>query len=84
MMIVRTAKKPMRPSPRRWLIEHRRIEMNNMFLNVQISSSMMTTMMAEDVGAAELRNPLNSGMKAKGILSRFFSRRKRSEGKGRS
>ena len=38
---------------------------NNVFMNI-------ATLMAEDTGAAELRNPMNSGMKATGWLSRIF------------
>ena len=44
--------------------------MNNTFMNI-------STLLAEDAGAPELRNPLNSGMRAKGLLSRFFSRKNR-------
>ena len=32
--------------------------------------------MAEDTGAPELRNPLVSGMRAKGLFSRLFGKRK--------
>ena len=45
--------------------------MNNnpeMFMNI-------ATLMAEDTGAPELRNPLNSGMQAKGWLSRLFGKK---------
>lgn len=36
----------------------------------------MAARMAEDVGAPELRNPLACGMRAKGIFSRLFGKRK--------
>ena len=41
---------------------------NHMFMNI-------AAMMAEDTGAPELRNPLNSGMKATTWLHRLFSRK---------
>jgi hypothetical protein len=41
---------------------------DNLFTNI-------ASMMAEDSGAPELRNPLNSGMRAKGFFSRLFSRK---------
>ena len=41
-----------------------------MFMNI-------AAQMAEDAGAPELRNPLNSGMQGKGWLSRLFSRKNR-------
>ena len=37
----------------------------------------IAVMLAEDTGAPELRNPLNSGMQAKGWLSRLFGRKTR-------
>ncbi len=37
----------------------------------------IAAMMAEDAGAPELRNPLNSGMRAKSLLSRLFGRKHR-------
>ena len=37
----------------------------------------IAAMMAEDTGAPELRNPLNSGMRAKGLLDRLFGRKNR-------
>ena len=43
---------------------------NNVFMNI-------ATLMAEDTGASELRNPMNSGMMATGWLSRLFSRKNR-------
>ena len=43
---------------------------NNVFMNI-------ATLMAEDTGASELRNPMNSGMTATGWLSRLFSRKNR-------
>ena len=47
-----------------WMNNHNTQEMN------------MAARMAEDAGAPELRNPLASGMRAKGILSRLFGKRK--------
>ena len=48
--------------------------MNNdkTFMNIAI-------MLAEDTGAPELRNPLNSGMKAKSWLNRLFGRKNREQ-----
>ena len=46
--------------------------MNN---NDQIMN--IAALLAEDTGAFELRNPLNSGMQAKGLLKRFFGRKNR-------
>ena len=43
---------------------------NDRFMNI-------ATLLAEDTGAPELRNPLNSGMRAKGLLSRLFGRKNR-------
>ena len=47
---------------------------SNMFMNI-------STMLAEDAGAPELRNPLAGGMQAKGqakgLLNRLFGRRNR-------
>ena len=37
----------------------------------------IASLLAEDAGAPELRNPLNSGMRARGLLSRLFSRKSR-------
>ena len=47
-------------------------------MNMMMTSMNMATMMAEDAGAAELRNPLNSGMqsKTKGIIHRIFGKKK--------
>ena len=45
---------------------------NHSFMNI-------ATMLAEDTGAPELRNPLNSGMKAESWLRRLFSHRNRTE-----
>ena len=39
----------------------------------------IAAMMAEDSGAPELRNPLNSGMKARSLLSRLFGRKNKAE-----
>ena len=49
-------------------------------MNMMMTSMNMATMMAEDAGAAELRNPLNSGMRSgsKGIIHRLFGRKKES------
>ena len=44
--------------------------MNNAFMNI-------STVLAEDAGAPELRNPLAGGMRAKGLLSRLFGRKDR-------
>ena len=44
--------------------------MNNAFMNI-------STMLAEDAGAPELRNPLAGGMRAKGLLGRLFGRKNR-------
>lgn len=47
-------------------------------MNMMMNSMNMATMMAEDAGATELRNPLNSGMRSqsKGIIHRIFGKRK--------
>ena len=37
----------------------------------------IAVVLAEDAGAPELRNPLNSGMRAKSLLSRLFGRKNR-------
>ena len=42
--------------------------------NVQVMN--MAVRMAEDAGVPELRNPLAGGMRAKGIFSRLFGKRK--------
>ena len=39
----------------------------------------IASQIAEDAGAPELRNPLNSGMRAKNLLSRLFSRKNKAE-----
>ena len=41
----------------------------------------IAAMLAEDAGAPELRNPLNSGMQSKGLLDKLLSRIARSFGK---
>ena len=46
--------------------------MNNTFMNI-------STMLAEDAGAPELRNPLAGGMRAKGLLGRLFGRKNRAD-----
>ena len=43
---------------------------SNAFMNI-------STLLAEDAGAPELRNPLNSGMRARGLLNRLLSRKNR-------
>ena len=45
--------------------------MINMMNNEQYMN--IAAQLAEDTGAPELRNPLNSGMQAKGWLSRLIS-----------
>ena len=53
--------------------EETEMMMNNnheMFMNI-------ATLMAEDAGAPELRNPLAGSMQAKGWLSRLFGRKNR-------
>lgn len=42
---------------------------DNLFTNI-------ASLMAEDTGAPELRNPLNSGMRAKGFFTRLFGRKR--------
>lgn len=49
--------------------------MINMMNNEQFMN--IAAQLAEDTGAPELRNPLNSGMQAKGWLSRLFGRKTR-------
>ena len=44
---------------------------------INLMNNHMANMLAEDAGAPELRNPLNSGMRAKSLLSRLRSLRKR-------
>ena len=46
--------------------------MNNAFMNI-------STVLAEDAGAPELRNPLAGGMRAKGLLGRLFGRKNRAD-----
>ena len=50
--------------------------MNWMYNNNNVQVMNAAAWMAEDVGAPELRNPLTSGMRAKGIFSRLFRKRK--------
>ena len=50
--------------------------MNWMILNNNVQVMNISAQMAEDAGAPELRNPLTSGMRAKGSLSRLFRKRK--------
>ena len=47
--------------------------MNLMYNNDRMMN--IAARMAEDVGAPELRNPLNSGMRFKGILALLFGRK---------
>lgn len=44
---------------------------------INLMNNHMANMLAEDAGAPELRNPLNSGMQAKSWLSRLFGRKNR-------
>ena len=48
---------------------------NTINRNEQIMN--IAALLAEDAGAPELRSPLNSGMRAKGLLSRLFGRKDR-------
>ena len=50
--------------------------MMNWMNNYSVQVMDMAAWMAEDVGAPELRNPLTSGMRAKGFFSRLFGKRK--------
>ena len=50
--------------------------MNWMYHNNNVQVMNMAARMAEDAGAPELRNPLTSGMRAKGFFSRLFGKRK--------
>ena len=50
--------------------------MNWMYNNNNVQMMNMAARMAEDAGAPELRNPLISGMRAKGIFIRLFGRKK--------
>ena len=56
--------------------KRRKTEMMNWMNHHNAQTMNMAARMAEDVGAPELRNPLASGMRAKGILSRLFGKRK--------
>ncbi len=47
--------------------------MNTMMLNAE-SSLNLSTLLAEDVAAPELRNPRNSAMRARGWFARLFNR----------
>ena len=51
--------------------------MMNYMSNMPIDN--LASLMAEDAGAPELRNPLNSGMTAKSWLSRLFSKKEKAE-----
>ena len=50
--------------------------MMNWMNNNNVPVMNMAARMAEDVGAPELRNPLAGGMRAKGLFSRLFGKRK--------
>ena len=50
--------------------------MMNWINNINTPMMNMAAWMAEDTGAPELRNPLTSGMRAKGSLCRLFRKRK--------
>ena len=50
--------------------------MNWMYNNSNVQVMNMAARMAEDAGAPELRNPLAGGLRAKGIFSRLFGKRK--------
>ena len=39
----------------------------------------IANLLAEDTGAPELRNPLNSGMQAKSLLMKLFGRKNKAE-----
>ena len=56
--------------------KRRKTEMMYWMINHNTQVMNMAARMAEDAGAPELRNPLASGMRAKGILSRLFGKRK--------
>ena len=56
--------------------KRRKTEMMNWMNNNNDQVMNMAARIAEDAGAPELRNPLASGMRAKGILSRLFGKRK--------
>lgn len=48
-------------------------------LNRNEQTMNIAAMLAEDTGAPELRNPLNSGMRARGLLRRLFGRKSKAE-----
>ena len=50
-----------------------------MIMNREDTFMNIAAMLAEDTGAPELRNPLNSGMKAEGWLRRLFGRKNREQ-----
>jgi hypothetical protein len=56
--------------------KRRKTETMNWMNNHNTQEMNMAARMAEDAGAPELRNPLTSGMRAKGFLSRLFGKRK--------
>ena len=51
--------------------------MMNYMSNMPIQN--IANLLAEDAGAPELRNPLNSGMRTKSWLSRLFGRKNKTE-----
>ena len=51
--------------------------MMNYMSNMPIHN--IADLLAEDAGAPELRNPLNSGMRAKNLLARLFGRKNKAE-----
>ena len=51
--------------------------MMNYMSNMPIHN--IAELLAEDAGAPELRNPLNSGMRAKDLLTRIFGRKNKAE-----
>ena len=50
-----------------------------MMMNYENTFMNIATMLAEDTGAPELRNPLNSGMRSKSWLNRIFGRKNRQQ-----
>ena len=52
------------------VLEMMMMTVNNAFMNI-------STVLAEDAGAPELRNPLAGGMRAKGLLGKLFGRKNR-------
>ena len=50
-------------------------------MNSWFNAPNIATMLAEDAGAPELRNPMNSGMRAAGRRSRLFTSRQKGRGR---